>query len=219
MAITTKLPLVINCEQGSPEWLAARAGRVTASHICDVINFKKNGEESTSRRDYRIKMVTEMLTGTPCEDVYPNADMRRGTELEPYARIAYEDLSGMHVQQVGLFVHASIPQAAASPDGLVGADGLIEIKCPRSYNHINNILADGIIDSDYQLQMLWQMECTQRRWCDFVSYDPLMPEALRLFVVRFNRDEEALAGIREKVVKFIEEANNLKEILLRKGSA
>ena len=201
--------VVIDCTQGSPEWLSLRCGRVTASRICDVMAFGKTGQELKARRDYRIELVTEILTDIPCETLFETPDMKRGTELEPFARLAYEAKRGVKVSQTGFYVHPEIERAGASPDGLIGEDGLIEIKCPRYYNHINNILSGGVSNPDYQLQMLWQMECTGRSWCDFVSYEPTMPDHLKIFIVRFNRDEEALKRIREEVKKFIVEVEAL----------
>jgi len=189
-------------EQGSKEWLAARAGLITASRIADLMAKTKTGE-SASRANYRAQLVAERLTGQPQES-FSNAAMQWGTEQEPMARSLYEIKHGVMIDQVAIVMHPSIPMAGASPDGLIGDDGLIEIKCPNTATHIEYAIA-GKPPTKYLLQMLWQMECTGRQWCDFVSYDPRLPEEMNLFVVRINRDETKLAEIRAEVVRMNEE--------------
>lgn len=189
-------------EQGTPEWLAARAGLVTASRIADVMAKIKSGE-AASRRDYRAQLVAERISGNPSPS-FTNAAMQWGTENEPFARAAYELEYDVTVDQVALIRHPDIVFAGASPDGLVNGDGLVEIKCPNTATHIKYALA-GKAPADYQYQMLWQMECTGRQWCDFISYDPRMPEDMQLFVVRFERDQDRINEIKEEVVKFLAE--------------
>lgn len=192
-------------QQGTPEWLQARAGKVTASRIADLMAKVKTGE-SASRRNLRAQIVAEILTGQPQEMGFISKEMAWGTEQEPYARAAYEMKNGTLVDQVGLVVHPSNPRAAASPDGLVDDDGLVEIKCPNTATHLDYILA-GTVPAGYQLQMLWQMACTSRQWCDFVSFDPRMPEHLQLFVVRFPRDEARILEIEHEVDAFLAEVD------------
>lgn len=197
--------ITLQLEQGTPEWKAARAGKVTASKVADVMAKIKTGE-SAARRDYRAQIVAEILTGTPQDDTFTNDAMRWGTEQEPFARAAYETTRGVLVDQVGLVIHPTIERGAASPDGLVNPDGLVEIKCPKTATHLSYLMA-GTVPSQYQPQMLWQMACTDARWCDFVSFDPRLPEDLQLFVVRFNRDEPRIEEMEEEVERFLAEVD------------
>lgn len=186
--------------QGTPEWLQARCGLVTASRISDVLSKIKSGE-AASRRDYRAQLVAERISGKPTES-FTNAAMQWGTENEPFARAAYELKTDSFVEQVGLIRHPTIIMAGASPDGLVSDKGLVEIKCPNTATHIEYALS-GKPPAKYQNQMLWQMECTGRDWCDFVSFDPRMPEDMKLFIVRFERDQNRIDDIKDEVIKFI----------------
>ena len=194
---------IVSVPQGSPEWLEARAGKVTASRIADVLAKVKTGE-AAGRRDYRAQLVAEILTGRPQESGFTNDAMRWGTEQEPYARAAYECQAGVLVDQVGMVLHPSIERGAASPDGLVDPDGLVEIKCPNTATHLDYLL-DGTVPAKYQPQMLWQMACTGRDWCDFVSFDPRLPEDLQLFVVRFQRDQARIDAMEAEVRAFLVE--------------
>lgn len=195
---------VINFPQGSPEWLQARVGLVTASRIADVIAKTKTGP-SASRAGYLGELVVERLTGQSAESVFINDDMRRGIELEPDARFAYELKTNQIVETCGLVRHQAL-MAGASPDGLVGLDGLLEIKCPRTHVHIDYI-EGGKPPAKYVPQMAWQCICTGRSWCDFASYDPKMPEALRLFVVRYTPDAGYLRELETEVAAFIAEVD------------
>jgi len=196
---------VLDFPQGSAEWLASRAGRVTASRISDVLAKVKTGE-AAARRDYRAQIVAEILTGKPQDEGYVNDAMKHGTENEPFARSAYEVSRGILVDQVGLVLHPEIDRAAASPDGLADKDGLLEIKCPKTATHLEYLLA-GEVPSKYRPQMLWQMACTGRAWCDFVSFDPRLPQDLQLFVVRLQRDDKAIQEMEKEVRKFLEEVD------------
>lgn len=202
---------VISAPQGSPEWLQARVGLVTASRVADVVAKTKTGV-SASRAAYLGELIAERLTGASAASDYTNDDMRRGTELEPHARFAYEMKTEQIVETVGLVLHPTL-QAGASPDGLV-ADGLIEIKCPRTHVHIEYLLA-GKPPAKYLPQMAWQCICTGRAWCDFVSYDPRMPEALQLFVVRYTPPMEYLRELEAEVSAFLEEVDAKVEALRR----
>ncbi len=190
--------------QGTDEWYAARLGKATASRIADVIAKTKSGW-GASRKNYLAELVAERLTGAPAEQ-YVNAAMQRGTELEPQARSAYAFYRDADVTQVGFVDHPTIPMSGASPDGLVGADGLVEIKCPNTATHIETLLSATIPDK-YLVQMLWQMECTGRAWCDFASYDPRLPEQMRLFVKRLARDDKRLSDIAAMVKDFLAEVD------------
>jgi putative phage-type endonuclease len=188
--------------QGSPEWFAIRLGKVTASRVCDVIAKTKTGW-GAGRANYMAELVAERLTGVPASS-YTNAAMQWGTDQEPNARAAYCEQTFDEVTQVGFVHHPHIAMAGASPDGLVGSDGLIEIKCPNTATHIDTLLSQTI-PSKYTVQMHWQMACTGRTWCDFVSYDPRLPPEMRLFVARLGRDDERIAELEKLVSEFLAE--------------
>jgi putative phage-type endonuclease len=189
-------------EQRSPEWYAARLGKVTASRVADIIAKTKSGY-STSRANYMAELVCERLTGKQ-GDFYQNAAMVWGTETEPMARSAYEAHSGNLVTETGLVLHTSIADAGASPDGLIDEDGLVEIKCPNTSTHIDTLL-DEKVPSKYVTQIMWQMACTERKWCDFVSFDPRMPEHMQIFVKRVERDDDMIVELEREVEKFLSE--------------
>lgn len=195
----------IDFPQGSPEWLAARSGRVTASRINDVMAKIKTGE-AAARRDYKFELVTEILTGQPTPSIFQNDAMKWGTEQEPFARAAYECAVGLLVDQVGLVLHPTIERGAASPDGLVGKLSLVEIKCPKTATHIGYMMDRGA-PRQYQNQMLWQMACTERLSCDFVSFDPRLPKGIQLFMVTFKRDENRIREIESEVTSFLSEVD------------
>lgn len=188
--------------QGSGAWFALRCGRVTASRAADLIARTKTGW-GASRAHYMAQLVVERLTGT-VEPSHPTAAMRWGTQTEPEARAAYQLQRDVAVREADFILHPDIFMAGASPDGLVGEDGLVEIKCPNSATHIE-VLRSATIPERYQLQMLWQMACTGRAWCDFLSYDPRFPEPLRLFIKRLDRDEARIAELERQVEAFIAE--------------
>lgn len=190
--------------QGSEAWFAIRCGRVTASRIADLMARTKTGW-GASRASYKAQLVVERLTGA-VEPSYQNAAMRWGTETEPEARAAYCFYHDASVSEVDFALHPTMFMAGASPDGLVGDDGLVEIKCPTSATHIET-LRSGKIPDRYQLQMLWQMACTGRAWCDFLSYDPRFPEPLRLFARRLDRDDARISELELHVRDFIAEVD------------
>lgn len=198
--------------QGSAEWHAIRLGKVTASRVADVIAKTKSGY-SASRANYMAELITERLTGVSSEK-FTNAAMQHGTEYEPEARQAYEFYSDVDVEQVGFVAHPSITLSGASPDGLVGTDGLVEIKCPSSATHIDTLL-NGTIAGKYITQMQWQMACTGRQWCDFVSYDPRMPEHMRAWIRRVDRDDAAITEMEQEVSAFLSELRAKEEKLIR----
>ena len=198
-------------EQGTPEWHQLRLGKVTASRVSDVLAKIKTGE-SASRKNYRAELVVQRLTGLPSES-FTNAAMEWGTATEPMARIAYEITKEVLVEQVGFIEHPTIAMFGCSPDGLVH-DGMIEIKCPNSATHIE-YLTDNKAPAKYINQMQCQMAVTGRKWCDFVSFDPRLPEDLQLFVVRVERDQKYIDSMEVEVVEFLTEVegmvNQLKE--------
>jgi putative phage-type endonuclease len=191
-------------EQQTEEWFAARLGKVTASRVADVIAKTKSGY-STSRENYMAQLVCERLTNVKAES-FTNSAMQWGTETEPLARSAYEAHRDLLVEEVGFVPHPFIKDAGASPDGLVGDVGMLEIKCPNTATHLETLL-DQKVPSKYNTQMQWQMACTGRDWTDFVSFDPRLPTELQLFVKRVFRDGEYIAMLEEEVVGFLEELN------------
>lgn len=202
---------VLSMPQGSPEWLAARAGKVTASRINDVMASKT----TAAYRDYRAQIVAEILTGQPQESGFTNAAMQWGTEQEKFARAEYELACDWTVDEIGIVLHPTIERGAASPDGLVSTNGLVEIKCPKTATHLQTLI-DKKQPRQYENQMLWQMACTGREWCDFVSYDPRLPEDLQLFVHRFDRDEKRITKIEEAVKQFLTEVNEMIDNIRKK---
>lgn len=191
-------------EQGTPEWKAQRLGKVTASRVADVAAKTKTGY-STSRANYAAELVCERLTGAAAER-YTNAAMAWGTEKEPEAKAAYELMRDVDVVAAGFVDNPKIPMTGASPDGYVGDAGLIEIKCPISATHIETLLS-GKIPDKYVVQMLWQMACTDRQWCDYVSYDPRLPAHLQLFIKRVHRDEARIGELEREVESFLAEVD------------
>jgi putative phage-type endonuclease len=164
------------------------------------------------------ELVAERLTGTVAEG-FTNAAMRHGTETEPEARAAYEFFREANVTQVGFVLHPSIDMSGCSPDGLVGDEGMVEIKCPNTSTHIDTLLGASIADK-YIKQMQWQMRCCDRAWCDFVSYDPRLPARMQVFVQRVPRDPAALADIEADVTLFLKEtADKVAALAARYGEA
>lgn len=188
-------------DQGSQEWLAARVGKVTASRVADVIATTKSGY-AASRANYEAELIAERLTGEPAEK-FTNAAMAWGTEKEPEARDAYAFLKGVDVTLIGFADHPAIAMSGASPDGLVGDDGLVEIKCPNTATHLDTLLG-AKVPTKYVTQMQWQMACTGRQWCDFVSFDPRLPAHLQTFIRRVPRDNAEISRLEAEVRKFID---------------
>lgn len=202
-------------EQGSEEWFAQRLGKATASRIADITAKTKSGY-STSRENYCVELALERITGRR-QEMFSNDAMKWGTETEPLARAAYEAHTGSIVDEVAMIDHPVIAMSGASPDGLIDDDGLIEIKCPNSTTHLKTMLS-GKPDSKYITQMMWQMSCTGRKWCDFASFDPRFPDHLQLFVKRVLRDEDEIARMEQEVISFLDDVdhmvaqlNNMKE--------
>jgi putative phage-type endonuclease len=188
--------------QGTDEWKRARCGSLGASRLADAVARTKTGY-GASRANLMAELLVERLTGIPTEG-FVSAAMQWGTEKEPEARAAYEFRADVDVEQIGIVQHPVIAGTHASPDGLVGEDGLIEIKCPNTASHVETLLGDEIAGK-YVTQMQWQMACTGRKWCDFVSYDPRMPESMSLFVKRVVRDDVHIATLETEARKFLAE--------------
>lgn len=190
-------------EQGSPEWHAIRLGKVTASRIADATARTKTGW-GASRANYMAELLVERLTERPTES-YTNAAMQWGTDKEPDAIAAYEFLTGDTVERVAFDAHPTIAMAGASPDGLVGDKGLIEVKCPNTATHLATLLG-GPVPEKYIIQTAWQMACRpEREWCDWCSFDPRVPDEMRLYVYRIRRDDALIANLEKEVNVFLAE--------------
>ena len=201
-------------EQRTDDWFAARLGKVTASRVADVVAKTKSGY-SASRDNYMADLIVERLTGQKAAG-FSSAAMEWGVEQEPNARAAYSARTGELVEEVGFIDHPAIAMSGASPDGSVN-EGCVEFKCPNTATHLEYLLA-GKPPEKYVTQMQWQMACTGRPWCDFVSYDPRLPEHLQMLIVRITRDVKRIAELEDEVRKFLaeldEKVTKLKELKL-----
>lgn len=193
-------------QQGSVEWLMDRVGKVTASRFGDVMDFLKSGKESAKRYNYRMELAVERLTQAPFEH-YVSRPMEWGIEQEAAARMAYEARTGNLVAVPGFINHPTIPMCGGSPDGFVDDDGIVEFKAPTSVTHLETILAASCEHLD---QIQGNLSCSpQRKWCDFVSFDPRLPEGLRLYVLRVPRDPAYISALEAGVVRFQAELDEL----------
>jgi putative phage-type endonuclease len=195
-----------NIQQGSSEWFEMRLGKITASRISDLMSKVKTGE-SAGRKKLKNELIRERLTGKRIEG-YTNAAMERGNALEPLARASYEIRRNLFVDQLSFVNHPVISMAGCSPDGLIGDEGLIEIKCPNPENHLEHFINDGKdLINRYYAQVQWQMACcgSDRKWCDLVSFDPDISDALQLFITRVFRDDEFIKQAEEEVIAFNDE--------------
>jgi putative phage-type endonuclease len=200
-------------DQRTDVWFAQRCGKVTASRIADVMAKTKAGY-GAGRANYMAELVAERLTGETRAS-FTNAAMQWGTDTEPMARDAYCEAKDCFVEEVGFVPHPTIANAGASPDGLVGVDGLVEVKCPNTATHLDTLLG-AKIDRKYILQMHWQMLCTGREWCDFVSYDPRLPAAMQLHIERVPLDADLASEITSEVIAFLAELDDKVSALLAK---
>lgn len=189
-------------EQNTPEWLQARCGSLGASAVAEALARTKTGW-GAGRGNVKARLVIERLTNTP-QDSYKNAAMQWGHDQEDNAANAYSFLTGNPVEVCGIYKHPTIDGTHASPDRLVGEDGLVEIKCPNSATHLETLLKKKI-PSNYVTQMQWQMAVTGRKWCDFVSYDPRFPESKQVFIQRVERDDKEIAKLEKEVAEFLAE--------------
>jgi putative phage-type endonuclease len=188
--------------QGTPEWFEIRCGKLTASRMADATAKTKTGW-GAGRKNLMAQLVAERLTGTVAES-FSNTAMQWGKDIEPEARAAYEFYHDVDVVEIGFVDHPFIPMTGASPDGLIGQFGMVEIKCPNTSTHIETLLS-GKIPAKYTNQMTWQMVCASRIWCDFVSYDPRLPEEMKMFVSRCNLDRDLEKEIAINATEFLKE--------------
>lgn len=189
-------------EQRTDAWFQQRAGCLTASRVGDMMAKTKSGY-SASRANYAAQLIAERLTGTTVPS-FSNAAMQHGIDTEAEARNAYEFIHGVTVIEAPFVRHPVIEWSGASPDGLVGDNGLVEIKCPNTATHIATLQGSNI-DQKYIYQMQWQMACTGTDWCDFASYDPRLPVEMQLHVRRVDRDAELIAEIEAEAIAFLDE--------------
>lgn len=207
---------IIDFPQGSPEWALARAGRVTASNVAKVLSRARDRKsEGATRANYKARVIAEILTGRPQEDDFTSDDMEGGIENEPFARGSYEAQKGVLVDTVPLVVHPKMVRFSCSPDGLVGTDGMVQFKCPKTANHLS-YLRGKVVPSKYEPQLVSELECCEREWSDFVSYCPLLPAPLNLFVVRQHRNPARAREVLAEVTQFNREVDEIIEELTGK---
>ena len=199
--------------QGSPEWFAERLGKVTASRIADVAARTKTGY-GASRANYMAELIIERLTGQKAP-AYENDAMRWGSEQEALARLTYAFLNDVEVELAGFVSHPLIADCGCSPDGYVGALGLVEIKAPNTATHIDTLLTDAIADK-YVKQMQFQMACTGRAFCDFISFDPRLPPSMQLWAKRIDRDDTLISELEGEVRMFLAELERKVDELRRR---
>lgn len=197
---------IIDAPQRSPEWYAARAGRITGSKAACVTDFLKSGKESAERRDYRLQIVAEALSGQPEDsgDGYVSPAMQRGIDKQPDAEGAYEILTGRVIRATGFLAHNTI-RAGCSLDGHVGNfAGIVEIKCPKTATHLT-YLRTGVVPDNHMPQILHNLWISGAAWCDFISFDDRLPEHMRTFIKRVERNEKAIAEYEKAALAFLNE--------------
>ena len=193
--------------QGSPEWLAARCGNITASCFGKLAGSGRSGGFSQTAITYMTQVLAERITGVP-QDEIQSKYLEHGQKHEPTARQLYQwHLNTRYeLKQVGFIDHPTVPFCGGSPDCLVGDDGLLEIKCPYNVHvHLATIESDSTDNRDYIWQMQGNLWITGRKWCDFVSFHPYVPDSLRFHVVRYERDEDVIDEIQERVIRALEQ--------------
>jgi exodeoxyribonuclease (lambda-induced) len=192
---------IIKCQQRSTAWFQAHCGNVSASGMEAVLDFTQKGAAGAKRKTYFRQKFAELCTGIAIQDNYVSREMLIGIEREPLGIAAYESEEGLMVDTIGFALHDSIPRFGCSPDGLVGDEGLIELKCPLAGTHLQYIL-DGVIPDLYLSQIRAQLCVTGRAWCDFVSFCPEVPKPARLMVIRFPKIDADMELVAEAVQKF-----------------
>lgn len=203
---------IIPCEQRSYEWFMARCGRVTGSEVSKTLSFLKRGEkkgaETEERAEYKASILAEIMTGEPDMEGFVSSYMKNGTAKEPLAIAEYESKNDVLVAPVGFVVHPTIERAGASPDGLVGDAGIVEVKCCQTKNHLRYRFA-GQLPLEYEPQVMFELACTEREWCDFISFDDRLPRRHQLFIKRVFRDDKRIAEIEAGVRQFLSEVDEM----------
>ena len=195
-------------DQRTDEWFQARLSKCTASRISDVLAKIKSGE-SAARRNYKIQLVTERLTGKRAEDVFVSTAMQNGIDREPMARDLYIQKTGKIVTEVGFIDHPDIAYAGCSPDGVIEADnGILEIKCPMDSTLVD-VWMNKEVPSKWMPQIQFQLSVTGARYCDFVAYSPNFPDNLQLYIQRVERDELYIDQINDEVKLLLSEVNEI----------
>lgn len=203
------MPKWVTAEQGTDQWLLHRVGKLTGSRMADAMAFLKNGTEAEARRKLKLQILAERLTGRMTE-TYQTEAMKWGIEQEPNAKAHYEETTGELITNCGFALHDTLDGWGASPDGLLGKHGLLEIKCPATTTHLD-YLTTGVVPEKYKPQMLCQLAVTERKWCQFMSYDPRLPEEWCSFVVRYEPSKEELAAVKGHAERFLSEVEAMKQ--------
>lgn len=194
--------------QGTELWFQEHLGKLTSSRIADAVRKRKRSTEPLQAYlDLKLELAVERVTQKPAEH-FVSQWMERGTELEPLARAAYELRKDAAVTTIDFVLHPTMEWCGCSPDGLCGEDGLVELKCPKANTHAEYLLGE-VVPELYIPQMMWQMACTGRQWCDFASYHPDFPDPLDLFICRLNRDGQRIAVMEAEATVFLKEVADL----------
>ena len=202
-------------EQRTEGWYKARLGFLGCSRLGDVLAEGRNGTPSATRRNYMAELLCERLTGVQ-QKHFTTAEMQWGTDNEPLARSEYEARHGILVETTGGMEHKTIKGWWGSPDGLVGTDGGIEIKCLNTMNHLD-VLFSKKIDIRYIYQITGYVIIFERDWYTYIGYDPRLPENVQYYEIRFNRDELPIELVTRGVIQFLDELNELVEKVIRYG--
>jgi putative phage-type endonuclease len=194
-----------NAAQRSEEWFESRRGLVTASRIKDIAKKQKNGSFYATRETYKNQLIAEIITGVSVK-IPTSEAMQHGIDTEDMARKEYSEIVWDDVVEAPFVKHPRIERSGASPDALVGIEGLLEVKCPTTVTHVLT-LRENKMPEDHNYQVQWQMACTGRKYCDFMSYDPRLPEQYRIYLERIDRDDLFIAQLEEIVVNFLKEVD------------
>ena len=200
-------------DEETDEWVRRRLGKVTASRVHDVVKVIKGGAWGAGRRKYLIELLGERFTGMRAPEGFKSEAVLWGRQTEPQAQAAYERRNGEKIDKVVFFDHPVIPMSGCSPDGLVGDHGMVQIKCPETHTHMGYLI-DRAVPEPYLYQIHWELACTERRWSDFVSYDPRLPAKLAMLVIRVNRDPKIIAGLEKMAADFLREMEVITETLM-----
>ena len=201
---------LLKAEQRTPEWYQGRIGKATASKYHDIMARTRGGSYTAGRKNYMAELVTERLTGEKVE-IFPTNAMQWGIDNEPLARLAYSLETGNDAEDTGFWMHEIIP-TGASPDGLINDDGVLEIKCPNTATHIETLMSKRL-PYQYKAQVQGQMWITERSWCDFVSFDPRLPDNAQIIVIRVERDDEYINELEQEIIEFLKEVDEQVEFV------